>query len=311
MVTTADEFGRTKGIHTVVPRRCEVKAFNDVPYLRYEFATGEWAAIELSRVGMVTKFQYENEFFGETNDALRQTMQLIHLMDESIEQGTKQAATYSFMATLANFTRAEDLKKEREKFTEENLTTGNSGLLLWPNTFKDVKQLENKSFAVDPEQRKIIQANVYDYFGANEKIIRNQCIGDDWSAYYEGKIEPFAVQISQVLTKMIFTDKEQANGNEFMVTANKLQYMSNKDKMRFATQMGDRGFVTRNEIREVLQLPPLPPEIGDTLPVRGEYYNLGEEKKKKNGRKKDDEKDKDDDDTEDDEDTEDTEDAES
>ena len=47
-------------------------------------------------------------------------------------------------------------------------------------------------------------------------------------------------------------------------------------KMQFYAQMADRGLMTRNEIREIWNLPPLPEGIGDQLPIRGEYYNLGE-----------------------------------
>ena len=50
--------------------------------------------------------------------------------------------------------------------------------------------------------------------------------------------------------------------------------MSNADKLNVSAQMADRGLMTRNEIREIWNLPPLPPEIGDGLPVRGEYYDL-------------------------------------
>ena len=41
--------------------------------------------------------------------------------------------------------------------------------------------------------------------------------------------------------------------------------------------MADRGLMTRNEIREIWNLPPLPAEIGDQMPIRGEYYNVGED----------------------------------
>ena len=34
--------------------------------------------------------------------------------------------------------------------------------------------------------------------------------------------------------------------------------------------------MTRNEIREIWNLPPLPAPYGDQLPVRGEYYNVND-----------------------------------
>ena len=53
--------------------------------------------------------------------------------------------------------------------------------------------------------------------------------------------------------------------------------MSNADKLQVSAQMADRGLMTRNEIREIWNLAPLPEPYGSQLPVRGEYYNVGEE----------------------------------
>ena len=53
--------------------------------------------------------------------------------------------------------------------------------------------------------------------------------------------------------------------------------MSNADTLNVSAQMADRGLMTRNEIREIWNLPPLPAPYGDQLPVRGEYYNVNDE----------------------------------
>lgn len=270
-----DQFGEPSGIYTPLPSRCEIVAYEGVPYLRYEFSRGQVAAVELEYCGIMTKYQYKNDFFGENNEALRQTMDLIHIQNQGIEEGVKSAATYRFMAKLSNFAKPEDLAKERERFTTENLAKG-SGLLLFPNTYQDVKQVDVKPWVVDAEQQKAIEANVYRYYGVNEDILQNHFNSEHWAAFYEGAIEPFAIQEAEVLTKMFFTLREQSQGNGVSVTANRLQYLSNQDKLNVSAQMADRGLMTRNEIREIWQLPPLPEPIGSQLPIRGEYYNVNE-----------------------------------
>jgi len=202
-------------------------------------------------------------------------MELIHIQNQGIEEGVKSAATYRFMAKLSNFSKAEDLKRERERYTAENLASG-SGLLLFPNTYTDIKQVDVKPWVVDAEQRKAIEANVYRYYGVNEDILQSHFTSDNWSAFYESVIEPFAIQESEVLKKMFFTLREQSQGNGVSVTANRLQYLSNQDKLNVSAQMADRGLMTRNEIREIWNLPPLPEPLGSQLPIRGEYYNVGD-----------------------------------
>lgn len=274
-----DQYGEISGIYTPLPQRCEVVQYNDVPYLRYEFSRGERASVELEYCGIMTRMQYRNDFFGETNHALVPTMDLIHIQDQGIKEGVKSAATYRFMAQLSNFSKAEDLAKERKRFTTENLASedGNNGLLLFPNTYTNIQQISSKPFTVDAEQMKAIRASVFEYFGVNEDILENKFSSDTWAAFYEGAIEPWAIQFSEVMTKMLFTMRERSQDNFVMATANRLAYMSNADKLNVSAQMADRGLMTRNEIREIWNLPPLPEPMGSQLPVRGEYYNVGEE----------------------------------
>lgn len=274
-----DEFGEPSGIYTPLPNCCEIVQYNGVPYLRYTFSWGEKAAVELAYCGVMTKYQYRSDFFGENNSALFPTMELIHIQNQGIEEGVKSAATYRFMAQLSNFSKTEDLAKERKRFTSENFSADADagGLLLFPNTYANIKQIEAKPFVVDDKQMAAIKANVFEYFGVNEDILTNQFKADTWSAFYEGAVEPWALQFSEVLTKMLFTLREQTQGNLVMATANRLQYMSNADKLQVSASMADRGLMTRNEIREIWNLPPLPEPYGSQLPVRGEYYNVGEE----------------------------------
>lgn len=279
IVPVHDEFGEISGVYTPLPKRCEVVEYNNVPFLRYEFSDGKKAAVELEYCGIMTRHQYGNDFFGETNKALRPTMDLIHVQNQGIEEGVKASAAYRFMARVNNFSKSDDLAKERSRFSSKNLSADakNTGLLLWPNTYTDIQQLQNKPWIVDADQMKIIRESVLEYFGVSEEILQNKYNSDIWAAFYEGVVSPFALQFSEVMTKMFFTLREQAQGNAVMATSNRLQYMSNADKLAVAAQMADRGLMTRNEIREIFDLIPLPDPIGSELPIRGEYYNVGGE----------------------------------
>ena len=276
IVPVYDEYGEPSGIFTPIPQRCEIVSYDGVPYLRYEFSWAEKAAIEFSYCGIMTKYQYKNDFFGEDNHALFPTMELIHIQNQGIEEGVKSAASYRFMARVNNFTKAEDLAKERKRFTEENFSKDakGGGLLLFPNTYTDLKQIEVKPWIIDDKQMELIKSNVFEYFGVNEDILTNKAYGDAWTAFYEGAIEPFAIQFSEVMTKMFFTLREQTQGNMVMATANRLQYLSNADKLNVSSQMLDRGIMSINDVREIWNLPPV--DGGDARIIRGEYYNATE-----------------------------------
>lgn len=280
IVPMLNEYGDTTGIYTILPERCEIVGYkqgkNIVPYLRYKFHWGETAAIELDKVGIMTRFQYRDELFGEGNKALIPTMDLIAMQNQGIQEGVKSAASYRFMAQMNNFVKPEDLKKERQRFTEMNFgkDADGAGVLLFPNNYQNIKQIEAKPFIVDADQEKLIRNNVYNYFGVNEDVMQSKAYGDAWSAFYENVIEPFAIQFSEVVTKMLFTLREQAEGARITATSNRLQYMTNADKLNVSAQMMDRGLMTRNEIREIWNLPPV--DGGDEMLVRAEYINTSE-----------------------------------
>jgi len=280
IVPVWDEYGQISGIYAPLPTSCELVQYGQdkTPYIRYEFSWGERAAVELEYCGIMTKFQYRSDFFGETNRALMPTMELIHIQNQGIQEGVKSAATYRFMAQLSNFTKAEDLKKERQRFTEENFSRDakGGGLLLFPNTYTNVKQVEVKPWVVDADQAKAIRENVNFYFGVNDDVLTNKAYGDAWAAFYEGAIEPFAIQLSEVLTRMLFTFREQSQGNKVMATTNRIQYMTNADKLNVTQGFADRGLATIDELREIWNLPPLPDGLGKKIPIRGEYYDLGD-----------------------------------
>ena len=88
-------------------------------------------------------------------------------------------------------------------------------------------------------------------------------------------MEWFGIQLGEACSGMIYTDRERAAyDNQIFFTSNRLQYMSNADKLNAVMQLGDRGLATRNELREILNLDPLPEEIGNQIPARGEYYDV-------------------------------------
>ena len=268
-----DIYGEPSGIYTPLPHKCEIVQFNNVPYLRYTFSNQQKAAIELSYCGIMTKYQYKNDFMGESNHALFPTIDLINIQNQGIEEGVKSAASYRFMAKLTNFSKDEDLAKERKRFTAKNFARDAEagGLLLFPNTYSDIKQIDVKPWVVDAEQMKVIRDNVFEYFGVNEEVLQNKAFGEAWSAFYEGAVEPFAIQFSEVMTKMLFTLREQTQGNMITATANRLQYMKNADKLNMSSQLLDRGIISINDVRAMWNLPPV--EGGDTRIIRGEYYS--------------------------------------
>ena len=272
IVPVFDERMIITGVFPVLPRKCDLIEYHGEVFLRYEFSNGQIGAVEFRKCAVLTRHQYQSDFFGDGNYPLHETMQLIHIQNQGIEEAVKNTSTFRFMAQLSNFAKPDDLKKERERFTAENLSTESDagGFLLFPNTYKDIKQIDVKPYTVDADQMEQIRENVYNYFGVNEDILQNKAYGDAWSAFYEGAVEPFAIQFSETMTKALFSERERAQGSEIIATSNRLQYMSNADKLNVSSQLLDRGIFSINDVRDIWNLPHV--EGGDERIIRGEYY---------------------------------------
>ena len=288
IVPQIGDYGETTGVVEIAPESWEVVEYQGKLYVRFTFGNMKKAAVELDKLGIMTRFQYKNELFGESNEALKATLDLIKMQRQGITEGIKNGASYRFMAQSDNWSTDEDLANEMERFNQytfQNLKTS-GGTILFPNTYKNIQQIKQESYKVDADQMKVIDTNVFNYFGVNEKILQNSAFGDEWLAFYEGAVEWLAIQLSEVMSRMLYSDREQQFGNRIWFSSNRLQYMSNADKMNAIAQMADRGLMTRNELREILNLPPLPEPYGSQIPARGEYYDITdppEDKKTDNG----------------------------
>ena len=254
---------------------CEIVEYADEAWARFYVASGDTYAIELRNVCLLTRYQYESDFFGSGNGALKPALRLLDYQQQANEQAIRNGAKIQFIGQVTSMVHPEDLDKKRKKFSEENLGTANkSGLLLYDQTFNSLQQVEPMSYTVDTEEMERIENNVFNYFGINKSILQSDYTEGQFGAYYESQIEPFAVQLGEGLTRLLYTQRERAAGNAITFSANRLEYASNASKRNMIRDMLDRRVISINEAREILQLPPI--EGGDVFIERGEYVDFDE-----------------------------------
>ena len=265
------EYFETIGFFPVLPDNVKlIEDRNGKLWLRYTFRDHEHGVIEFDRCAYLNKHQYKSDFFGDSNRALNRTLDMIAINDQAIREAVKSSATYRFMAQVSNFTAPDQLALERQRYTRENLSgeTG-GGLLLFPNTYKDIRQIDSKPYTVDPDEMKQINENVFNYFGVSEKVMQGSANSDELDAFFNSAVEPFAIALSEALSRAIYTDRERSFGNHVYVNSNRLQYMTQTAKVSLARELGDRGILTINEIRELFNYEPI--AGGDMAYIRGEY----------------------------------------
>ena len=245
-----------KGFYPLKAEQVEIMEYNGVVFLKYSFLDGTKAAIEYDRVGVLSKMNYNEDFLGDGNGVLNETLSLLDVQKQGVQYAIKQSARIDFMARLGGTVRPEDIERERKNFTQANLSRDNkSGVMMFDQKYIEVKQIEHKSYIPDEKQMSYVKNNLFSYFGINEDILQNKYNEDIWNAFYEGEIEPFAVQLSLAMTNMLFTSKEKAYNNYVHFSANRLQYASNKTKLDVSQTLFDRGIFGTHEVADIWNMP--------------------------------------------------------
>ena len=255
------------GFYPVPLAHAEVVDYKGEYWLRWTTPDSDYRAIELKKVAVVTRFQYVSDWFGDGN-ILANTLSMLKAQEDAQKQSINDSAQVRFIGQLNGQVREEDMRKKRDRFYKDNLSENETSLMLYDATFASIEQLKSQNWTIPSDEMERIENNVFDYFGINRRILQNNYDENAWDAYYEGCIEPFALALGEAMTQATFTMRERP-ANRIMFSSNRLEYAAASSKRNINKDMCDRGIMTLNEAREILQLPPI--DDGDIFILRGEY----------------------------------------
>lgn len=260
------------GYYPVLPSQCEAYDVGGELWLMLTFPTGDDVLVEWSRVGVMTRHQYQSDLFGDGTNVLQPTLELMHAQNEAEQAAIRQGAAIRFIGALSSNRNPKDQSRLRKEFNDQLSADNAGGIAVYDNVFKDVKQVTPQSYTVDAAQMERIEKSAYRFFGSNEDVVMNKADEDTFNSFYEGRIEPFAVQLGFVITSMTYTANEIAHGNSIMFSANRLEFASNTTKVNVSVALFDRGIWCGNQVADVFQSAHY--DGGDRHVIRGEYIDL-------------------------------------
>ncbi|GHU74705.1 hypothetical protein FACS1894188_03780 [Clostridia bacterium] len=273
IVPVIDNYGMVSGYCPILPAMAELLYYEEnpeKPYFKYTFMGMEQRIIDFEKVGILTQFQYKDDLIGENNTPLNNTLDLIKTFDDNISNGIKNSKYANFSATLSEVVGEQDIEKVRNDFIRQNFGD-NKGIIVHDPRIKEVKQIVHKPFPVDAAQTKLIQENVYRYFGTNDNILQNKATEDEENSFYQSKVEGFSVQLSQVLTTVTF-DERTWQENNISVVSGRLKYASEKTKLEICKEFRNTGIFSYNDIADIYGFAHR--ADGDKLYIRKEYSEL-------------------------------------
>lgn len=236
-------------------------------WMRFRLSNGKALELPYSDVIHIRDDYADHDVFGMPKaEALRALLEVINATDQSIVQAVKRSAFIRWLLKFRQQLRADDIKKFVEDFSRDYLSLENeTGILPQDGRF-EVEPLRDggqQFVPPSPLQQKAVE-RIYSFFRVNEAIVQAKYDENQWLAYYEAEIAPLAQQMSEEFTRKLFSRRERGFGNRIVFDATALTFASMQTKLGLV-QMVDRGALTPNEWRRILNLPPI--EGGDQ-PIR-------------------------------------------
>lgn len=262
-----DENGLASGLYPINARSVQKLTGSDGNvYLRFWLTQGSIVTFKYTDVIHLRDDFCDGDFFGAPiADAITPLMEIVGTIDQGLVSAVKNSAVLRWLLKYTQSLRDEDLKKKASDFAKNYLSLSSETLGVAAIDAKvEAEQIKNEEYVPNVMQSKQTAERIYAIWGTNDKIIHSSYTEDEWNAYYELRIEPIILQMQNEFSRKIFSRKERGFGNKIFFDAANLATASMSTKLGLQA-MVDRGALTPNEWRAVLNLSPIP--SGDT-PLR-------------------------------------------
>lgn len=234
--------------------------------LQFKFINGQEYILPYLDLIHLRLFYNKHDLFGTNNKVLKTDIDTAHTASEGIKNAIK---TSNNLKGIIKFTNAmlkdKDIKSNKEAFVKDFLNLENESGIAALDGKAEFQEVNLKPITLDKEQLKQVNYNIFDYFGISEKIVNNSFNSEEWNAFYEGVIEPRAIQMSNAFTNKIFSRKARKEGHKIIFTTNRLQYASLPQKVELLKVASGAGMITVDEGREILDFAPIGGAEGERI----------------------------------------------
>lgn len=236
-------------------------------FIHFEFASGYETTIPASDVIHWRKDFYDDYFGGNSGfDDTRGQLKAVKEYDRLCQSIAKAVAcSCQINGIVKQNSYLSDEKQDAALAAfEEKLANNQSGLL-----FMDMKS----DYTPMPRDVKLVDAETLKFFydvilranGTSLAILNGDYTKEQKEAYYEHALEADIKSLGQAMSRCMFSEREEAFGNEIVLYPNNIVFMSMADKIAVAQAFLPAGMLLKDEGRELFGWPPLPNGQGQVI----------------------------------------------
>lgn len=262
-----DSRGYIVGFYPIVAKEEQLlENKNGKLVLKFKFVDNQVYYANYLNLIHLRKFYNRNDIFGENNHVLRTDLEASVVASEGITNAVKSTANLRGILKFQNaYLKDEDIEASQKRFVKAFVNKNNRSGIGVLDGKADFQPIKLDPVILNKDQLERVNNNIYEYFGISEHIITNNYNNTEWNAFFEGAIEPFAIQMSYEFTNKIFSDQAIQEGNQIIFSTNRLQYANLDSKINLIRTLASYGMLKVDEAREIIDMTPLGGENGEKI----------------------------------------------
>lgn len=243
--------GDVSAIYPITPQSVEFRPGTDgALYLECLFTDGRQAVFPYGDMVHLRRHFLTNDLLGESNAPLFPLLDTAQTLNQGMAASVRNGTSIRGVLKFTSLVNPAQVRAEKEQFVSDYFNPGNTGGIAATDQRFDFVPTNVTPYTVPKEQVEAVARQIYDYLGVSPKIIDGTYTENEFSAFYESIIEPFALQLSQEFALKC--------GVAVTFTAERMEFSSADTKIKLLHEAAPLGLITVNEARKLLALPPVP-----------------------------------------------------
>ena len=237
-------------IYPITPASVEFRPGSDgALYLECNFPDGRQVTFPYSDIIHLRRHFLTNDLLGDSNAPLYSLLDTADTLNQGISASVKNGTSIRGVLKFTSLVNPAQVKAEKEQFVSDYFNPANNGGIAATDQRFDFVPVGLTPYNVPKEQVEAVNRQIYDYLGVGASIINGTYTENEFSAFYESIVEPFALQLSQ--------EFRLKSGAEITFTAERMEFSSADTKIKLLHEAAPLGLMTVNEARKLLALPPV------------------------------------------------------
>lgn len=219
-------------------------------YARLIFADGKDVLLPYADLIHLRRHYSTNELLGSDNAPLYPLIDTAHTLTEATGAAVKNATNIRGVLKFTSLVNPAQVKAEKEQFVSDYFNPANNGGIAATDQRFEFVSTAQMAYNVPSELTESVNKQICAYLGVSPKIVAGEYTEDEFAAFYESLIEPFAIQMSLEFSRKC--------GAEIKFTAERLEFSSAATRISLLRELLPLGVVSINEARRLLSLPEVP-----------------------------------------------------